>query len=258
MELYHLSQGGLIMRRFFVPPEAFGDGSVTISGDLFHHMSRVLRMKQGDQVLLSDGTGHEFSGAIGAVGRESLVVSIRESFLETETGKVLPVTLYQGLPKGDKMDLIVQKSTELGVAEIVPFHATRSVSRIRKGDEDDKVARWQKIALEAARQSGRSSIPRVSLAGGIDAALNMAGQSLKLLLWEEERNNGLKEILGGLRAPESVALMVGPEGGMTLAEAAHARECGFIPVSLGSRIVRTETASLAALAILQFYWGDLG
>jgi len=258
MELHYLSQGELNVRRFFVPPEDCCGGRVTIAGDLFRHMAKVLRLKTGDLVLLADGKGFEFSGVIRSRGKESLVVEILESSREPALVNGPLITLYQGLPKGDKMDLILQKSTELGVAEIVPFVAFRSVPRIRKGEEDDKLARWQRIVLEAARQSGRPSIPKVALAGGLEDVLRISGHSVKLLLWEEERDSRLKETLAGLHLPETVALIVGPEGGLSADEAARARECGFIPVSLGKRIVRTETASLAMLAILQFYWGDLG
>ena len=258
MELSYLSQGELNVRRFFVPPEAFGDGSITITGDLFRHMAKVLRLKSNDTVLLADGKGNEFPGVILAIGRESLTVSLREPRREPAVAAGPRITLYQGLPKGDKMDLILQKATELGVAEIVPFAAARSVPRVRKGEENVRLARWQRIALEAARQSGRTSIPTVSWGGGLEEVLRRSGDAAKLLLWEEERDNRLKETLARLPLPETIALIIGPEGGLTTEEAASARDCGFIPVSLGKRIVRTETAGIVMLAILQFYWGDLG
>lgn len=245
------------MRRFFVPPEAFGDGCAIIGGDLFRHMAKVLRLKNGTRVLLADGAGNEFRGTIHEIGKEQLVVTLEERFAAAPPAGP-GITLYQGLPKGDKLELIVQKTTELGVAEIIPFAAARSIPRIRKGEEADKVARWERIAREAARQSGRPAPPRVSLAGSLAEVVAEARQSLKLLLWEEEKVNGLRKSLAGVPAPETIALIVGPEGGLTLEEAALAKESGFIPVSLGQRIIRTETAGLAMVAILQFYWGDLG
>jgi 16S rRNA (uracil1498-N3)-methyltransferase len=248
----------LSVRRFFITPETVAGDSVTLSGDLFRHMAKVLRLKCGNQVLLVDGSGVEYCGAIRRIDRDSLVVDILEGGRE-ETGIEVPsITLYQGLPKGDKMEIIIQKSTELGVAKIVTFRAKRSVPRIKEAEKEGKIARWQRIALEAARQSGRTSVPAVSLTEGIDDALGMANHSVKLLLWEEERDNRLKQVLGGLPLPSTIALLVGPEGGLTAEEAAGAAQAGFIPVSLGKRIVRTETASLAMLAILQFYWGDMG
>ncbi len=246
------------MRRFFVPPEAIGDGCAVITGDLFRHMARVLRLKRGTAVILADGAGNEFLGTIREIGKEELSVELEERRGTGAAPAGLTITLYQGLPKGDKLELIVQKTTELGVAEVIPFIATRSISRVRHGEETDKVARWQRIALEAARQSGRPSPPRVALAGSLAEAVTGSRHALKLLLWEEEKANGLRDTLAGVPAPDSIAVLVGPEGGLTTGEAALAREKGFVPVSLGRRILRTETAGLATLAILQFYWGDLG
>ena len=147
-------------------------------------------------------------------------------------------------------------SSNIEVGEEV-VRLERRAERLRR-DIYTKLTRWQRIVLEAARQSGRPLIPKVALAGGLEDVLRISDHSVKLLLWEEERDNPLKETLAGLPLPETVALIVGPEGGLSADEAARARECGFIPVSLGKRIVRTETASLVMLAILQFNWGDLG
>ncbi|HTG81073.1 MAG TPA: 16S rRNA (uracil(1498)-N(3))-methyltransferase [Geobacteraceae bacterium] len=246
------------MRRFFVPPEFIADGRAVITGDLFRHMAKVVRLKSGDHVLLADGTGNEFSGVVREVERERLVVTLEERSAVKRTPVGPAISIYQGLPKGDKLDLILQKTTELGVAEIIPFPAARSVPRIRKGEETDKVARWQRIAREAARQSGRAAAPTVRLAGGMAEIVRDARQSLKLILWEEEELNGLRETLARSETPESIAVIVGPEGGLTAEEAALAKESGFIPVSLGRRILRTETAGLAVIAILQFIWGDVG
>ena len=257
MELPGLSPGELNMRRFFISPEVLADGCATISGDLFRHMVKVLRLKPGAGVLLADGSGAEFSGIIESIGKETLVVSIQES-CKAAPAAVPRITLFQGLPKGDKLELILQKTTELGVAEVVPFVAARSVPRIRKGEETEKVARWQRIVQEAARQSGRSSVPQVALAGSMAEVVNMSGHGVKFLLWEGEKVNRLKDTLAGLPKPETIALIVGPEGGLTAEEAATATDGGFIPVSLGPRIVRTETAGLVMMAILQFYWGDIG
>ena len=246
------------MRRFFVPPDVIADGCATISGDLFRHMVKVLRLKPGAGVLLADGIGTEFTGIIASVGKESLVVTLQESRVSAPVAAVPRITLFQGHPKGDKLEFILQKTTELGVAEVIPFAAARSVPRIRKGEEAEKVFRWQRIVQEAARQSGRSSVPLVSLAGSMAEVVNMSGHGVKLLLWEGEKVNRLKDTLANLPKPETIALIVGPEGGLTAEEAAMATDGGFIPVSLGPRIVRTETAGLVMMAILQFYWGDIG
>ena len=257
MELPCLSPGEVSVRRFFVPPESIADGRAVITGDLFRHMAKVLRLKPGTRVLLADGSGTEFAGVIDRVGKEDLAVTLEESRVAAPAA-VPRITLFQGLPKGDKLEFILQKTTELGVAEVVPFAAARSVSRIRKGEEAEKVVRWQRIVQEAARQSGRSSVPQVALAVSMAEVVNMSGHEVKFLLWEGEKVNRLKDTLAGLPKPESIALIVGPEGGLTAEEAATATDGGFIPVSLGPRIVRTETAGLVMMAILQFYWGDIG
>lgn len=245
------------MRRFFIPPGALIDGTIRVDGALFRHMARVLRLRIDTPVLLADGTGREFLGNIRAIERESLVIAVTESRTEHLCGIFPRISLYQGLPKGDKLELILQKAVELGAAEIVPFLARRSVVRV-KGREEEKLARWQRIAREAARQSGQTTIPGVSFSPDMPAVVRQARQSVKLILWEKEHGNRLKEVLAGLPRPESVAVLVGPEGGLPDDEAEIAVQGGFIPVSLGDRIVRTETASLVILAILQFYWGDIG
>ena len=134
MELSCLSQGELSVRRFLIPTGFIGAGSATIGGDLFRHMAKVLRLKAGDHVLLADGTGREFTGVIRAIGKESLDVALLDTGRVPDVEKCPTFTLYQGLPKGDKMDLIIQKATELGIAEVIPFRAARSVPRIRLGE----------------------------------------------------------------------------------------------------------------------------
>ncbi len=221
-------------------------------------MTRVLRLKAGAPVLLADGEGHEAPGTIVQVGKESITIARDGEVLAESADSGPAITLYQGVPKGDKLELILQKGTELGAAAIVPFQADRSVSRIGQEQRSSKLERWQRIADEAARQSQRISLPRISFAGSLNEVLKSANQSLKLLLWEEERETRLRTVLAGQPPPESIAVIVGPEGGLTEKEASQARETGFVPVSLGSRILRTETAGLAILSILQFHWGDIG
>lgn len=245
------------MRRFFVCKGGLAYDTVTIDGDLFRHMAKVLRLKTGSRLLLSDGGGVECSGRISWIGKEQLTVTIEERTLQTVTETGPLITLYQGLAKGDRMELILQKCTELGVAEVVPLLTSRSIPRLAERGTD-RLERWRRIAQEAARQSKRPAIPRIAEITGFAEALNQADQPLKLLLWEEERTNRLKPLLAATPLPPSIALLVGPEGGLSAAEAELAMAAGFVPITLGQRILRTETAGLAMLAILQFYWGDLG
>ena len=245
------------MRRFIIPTQAVIENTVTITGDQFHHIVRVLRLKKGARISLADGCGSEYEGIISKVDGDSLTVALeRDCVVAAETGP--RITLFQGLPKGEKLELILQKCTELGVAEIVPFIAARSVSRPSSERLREKLERWRRIAVEAARQSKRVTVPEINFASDLAEVCMHADHDVKLLLWEEERSLSLKQLLGKLGHPERVAVVIGPEGGLSSDEVAIALNCGFHSVSLGKRIVRTETAGLTIVAILQFYWGDLG
>ena len=246
------------MRRFFVDENAIADGTATINGNLFCHMARVLRLKIGTRVILSDGIGRRHVGYIEQIGKENLLIRIEESTSEPARPAGPVMTLYQGLPKGSKMEFILQKSTELGVDVLAPFAAARSDVRLTAAREGQRLERWQRIIREAARQSTRTTIPQLHAVADFAAVLATATQSVKLLLWEEEKANRLRSVLGSLPMPDSVAVVVGPEGGLSRDEAAAAIAAGFLPITLGSRILRSETAGLAILAVLQFFWGDMG
>jgi 16S rRNA (uracil1498-N3)-methyltransferase len=246
------------MRRFFIDEKAVSDGVAIVSGNLFCHISRVLRLKIGTRVLLSDGVGRRHVGVIENIGRDNLSIRLEESSLEPVRPAGPLITLYQGLPKGSRMEFILQKCTELGVDTIHPFDAGRSVTRLPRNREAERLERWRRVVREAARQSNRTTIPHLSHVMEFPQAVAGADQTLRLLLWEEEKSNRLKSVLGSLPIPESIAVMVGPEGGLSPEEAMAATAAGFLPVTLGTRILRTETAGMAVLSILQFYWGDMG
>ncbi len=246
------------MRRFFVEPALLQGESAVIDGELCRHISTVLRLKAGEKILLADGCGREAVATIGSVDRDGVHLAIGEA-VSVQAGADCPaLTIYQGLPKGEKLELILQKCTELGVNGIVPFIASRSVARLDGEKLEKRVARWEKIAREAARQSGRGDVPRVGFAPDMAAALAMGSHELGLLLWEGESEQGLKEVVERSPRPGSIAVIIGPEGGLTPEEAAMAVAAGYLPVTLGKRILRTETAGLAVAAILQYVWGDLG
>ena len=246
------------MRRFIIPSHALTEDTITVSGELFHHMVRVLRLNKGSRLSLADGSGHEYEGRISRVDAESLTVAVEESRVSTATRTGPRITLFQGLPKGDRLELVIQKCTELGIAEIVPFIAARSVARPGERRLQDRLERWRRIAAEAARQSNRSTVPEIDFSADLSEVCPKSSHDVRIVLWEEEQTLSLKKLLAGFEGPESVAIIVGPEGGLTREEVSLATRCGFISVSLGSRILRTETAGMAILAILQFYWGDLG
>ncbi|QXE89780.1 16S rRNA (uracil(1498)-N(3))-methyltransferase [Geomonas subterranea] len=246
------------MRSFFLGDNEVHDGEATVTGELYRHMARVLRLKQGAEVELVDNDGRRHCGVIEEVGAKSLTVRIAATSAAPGPEPGLRITLYQGLPKGDKLDLILQKCTELGISEVVTFDATRSVVKLRGEKTAAKLARFEKIVQEAARQSGRNSAPRTVIGGTLKEVLRDTRHAVKLLLWEGEEKTTLRECLERYQAPESVAVVVGPEGGLSAEEVEAAVACGFTPVTLGKRILRTETAGLALVSILQFHWGDMG
>jgi len=226
------------------------DQSITISGEDVRHIVKVLRMKTGDELLLCDGKGAEYSVKIAQVDKSEITTDVNTRS-KREIRNPL-ITLGQGLPKSDKMDWIVQKATELGVATIVPIVTERTIVKIR--DEEKRVSRWQKIAREAAMQSNRPDIPKVGAVSALKdflRTLNPEPRTLHLLPWEE----GTVPIKGVLRANPgitNIVVLIGPEGGFSSTEAAMAKEHGFHLVSLGQNILRTETAAITVLGMIGY------
>lgn len=247
----------MTLRRFFLPPEQLTVPRTTITGDLFRHLVTVLRFNAGDSVILADGQGREMVATIVEIGKEALVVQTGDERIAPAQPAGPSITLYQGLPKGEKVDLILQKATELGIHQVILFAAARSVPRLDQERRESRLVRWQRIVREASRQAGRETVPLVGFADSLSQALQQGEHSVKLLLWEGEHDRHLKELLR-TPPPDTVAFIVGPEGGLTSGEAELAGRNGYQPTTMGRRILRTETASLALLAILQYQWGDLG
>ncbi|HTG00730.1 MAG TPA: 16S rRNA (uracil(1498)-N(3))-methyltransferase [Nitrospirota bacterium] len=239
--------------RFFIAPEQIEQTRIVITGEDVRHIALVLRMKAGDELLLCDGRGAEFRVKITAVERARIVTEVTSrSRAEIREPRI---ALFQGLPKSDKMDLIVQKATELGVSFIVPLITERTIVKIR--DEEKRVGRWQKIAREAAMQSSRLDIPRVEPVTGFKdflRTLNSEPRTLLLLPWEEG-GAPIRDVLTGNADARYVSLFIGPEGGFSSAEVSAAGVSGFHIVSLGPNILRTETAAIAALAIIGYEFG---
>jgi 16S rRNA (uracil1498-N3)-methyltransferase len=234
------------------------DGYATLYGDTHNHMVRVLRLLSGDSVQLADENGALYCGVINLVEKERVSVKINSTRIVPDFNSTSPrITICQALPKGDKLDFILQKGTELGAHDFWLFGGSRSVARIRDEQLGSKLDRWNRITSEAARQCGRSHIPAVSWRPGSAETANDSGQELRLILWEGEREFVLKDALAGQLKPASVAVAIGPEGGFDPPELRNFTRHGFQPVSLGSRILRTETAGIAILAIMQYVWGDI-
>ena len=235
------------MHRLFVAPEALAEAVVVISGEAFHHLS-VLRLRGGDEILLLDGCGRFGRGILRSVTRSSAQAEVLERWCEGE--ELLPLRLIQGLPKGEKFEWLLEKGVELGISAFTPVTTERSQTR------GEKFSRWQRIIQEAARQSRRPLLPTLAELKPLAAALQQTTEALRLMLWEEGSlplNAALPQ-----EPPASCVLLVGPEGGFSPAEAHAAAAAGFIPVSLGKRILRTETAGMAVAAVLQNRYGDFG
>ena len=240
------------MHRFFTDPAAVGGGKITITGEDVAHITRVLRLQAGDEIVVCDGQSNDYRCAIRAADKQAVELEILE---HTHTGVECPVdiTLYQGLPKGDKMDYIVQKCVELGVNKVVPVAAKRSVARPK--DEGKKQARWQRIAAEAAKQCGRGILPQVGAVCPFDGALAQ-GQGLLLMPYECERDSSIRTVLQAHPTARQVSIYIGPEGGFDPSEAALAAQAGAYTVSMGPRILRTETAPIAAVTAVLYQLGD--
>ena len=231
-----------------------------LTGEESKYIARVLRLIDGESVILSSGDGPEYHTTIVAIEKKSVLLKV-ESIDETNRESKLDITLCQSLPKSKKMDLIIQKCTELGVRRFIPFTSSRSVSRPDKKEGSEKVKRWEKIALEASRQCGRRFIPPVDNVIKFDDLLRDMDKldnekTLKLIPWESEDNKSLRQMSGS--EVKKLMLLIGPEGGFSNEEVDRAKKAGFIPISLGSRLLRTETAGLATVSMLQYIWGDMG
>ena len=231
------------MRRFFC--ETITQGTATITGDDAHHISRVLRMKAGDALSLCDGAGNEFDAVITAISQDAVSCTVGERHA-SEAESPVRVTLFQCLPKTGKMELIVQKCTELGVFAVVPVQSARCVVVPGK-DYDKKRERYNRVALEAAKQSRRAMIPQVLPLTALKK-IDVQSFDLFLVAYEDENTVSLKQALRAAALPRTIALLIGPEGGLEEDEVRQLVQAGAVSVSLGKRILRTETAGMAMLA----------
>jgi 16S rRNA (uracil1498-N3)-methyltransferase len=246
-----------VMPRFYVPQPRIEKGMLRIEGDEVRHIRRVLRLRTGDEIIVFDGSAKEYEGMIVEDGPSSVVIRI-QNILSSKKESPLEITLAQSVLKGEKMDYLIQKATELGVKEIIPFFSSRSVPILEKSKSLRRHRRWERIAIEASKQSGRGVIPKIEpLQDYSEMLQNIPPDFLRLILWEKEGAR-LKEVLGGLKEKIKIFFIVGPEGGLSQEEVDLAKEKGFIPITLGKRILRSETASLSLLSILQYDWGDMG
>jgi 16S rRNA (uracil1498-N3)-methyltransferase len=247
------------MHRFFVSPEVLARDEVILEGHLAHRIARVLRLKVGHDIVLFDGGGLEHEVRLEEVGPGE----VRGRIVQRRRGQAEPRTrlvLYQSLIKGERFDWVLEKGTELGVSVFVPLICHRNVVR-PAGERAGRAERWRRVVVEAAEQCGRGVVPEVAPVADLETALSDA-QGLRILPWEGERSLGLREVLRQAAAETQgadrpiVSVFVGPEGGFTEEEVDAARKAGVRMVSLGPRILRSETAGIAAAAVILYELGD--
>jgi len=235
-------------------PRTLEKGDLCLAtADQARYLKTVLRLREGDPVLIFNGTGREYDAIIRRHTAERVELEVTGSrFHEADR---IRVTLCQAVPKVEKMDGIIRRATELGVARIIPFFAERSVPRWRPEQYPHKQERWQKIAVEASRQCGRTDIAKISEILTFEQMLSAVPESgLRLIPWEEETVRGIREVLRDpdRNNPTEFTVVIGPEGGFSVDEIEKARKAGFVSVSLGKRVLRVETASVAVLAMIRY------
>lgn len=242
------------MYQFFVPSENIQGNRIVITGDDVNHIKNVLRMKVGEEIAVSNGEdGKEYRCGIASIGDE-IVCTLR--FIK-EDGVELPtkITLFQGLPKADKMELIVQKAVELGAYEVVPVSMTRSIVKLDDKKQKTKITRWQSISEAAAKQSKRSIIPQIQPVMTMKQALSYAKEMDMLFVPYELADDMEKtrELFEEVKPGQHIGFFIGPEGGFDEAEIQLALDSGAQPITLGKRILRTETAGMTVLSILMYH-----
>ena len=243
------------MHRFFIPKPFKQEMQIT--GRDAHHIIDVLRMQPGEQIQIVADDGVSFVGEVTAVNSNSVTVTAREILRETHEPDVR-ISLLQGLAKGEKMEFIIQKAVEIGVTDIFPVAMEHSVVVLDSSKAEKKVERWQKIAEAAAKQSKRDSIPVVHEVMTLDQILQKGKWDLLLVAYESENQVSLKEALQAHKEAKTVGVIIGPEGGLSNEEVEAARKQGGIAVSLGRRILRTETAGLVAATAILYETDNLG
>lgn len=281
------------MSRFFVKRSDINiaEGTAIIYGDDVNHIKNVLRASAGDMLLLADGEGNEYRVRITGINKHYIMTTIDQTSVST-TEPPIEITLFQGIPKGDKMEMVIQKCVELGIAEIIPVITGRTVVKLDNArDVEAKTQKWRRVCIEASKQCNRGRVPFVSFPLKIDEALDKAKRfSLGFIPYENEKLFGLKQLIESYKKqliefykkdkdygneasknigsmenprltdaePTRICFFIGPEGGFTDFEVEKVKKEGITPVTLGPRILRTETAGMAVLSILMYELGDMG
>lgn len=245
-------------RRFFIEGEPLRPGERLVTGKRARHLTRTLRLGVGEPVVLFDGRGKEFHAEILETGRQLVRFKVAEG-TRVDRESPLHLLLAQGLSRPAIMDLIVQKVTELGVHEIVPVRTERAQRWLAGERTASRLKRWERIAQEAARQCGRNVVPRIWPLTDFSQLLEQTERTeLKLICWEEKDNGRLRQTLEAKGRSRQACVLIGPEGGFSANEVEQAAAAGFQSISLGRRTLRTETAAIIVIGLLQYEVGDLG
>lgn len=247
------------MRRFFVEKIDAEKNSFSITGPEAKHISKVLRMGPGDRFIVMDGKGARYLALIESAGSREVRAFLEKPLPEPPPSPV-EIILCQGLLKSRKVDYVIQKTSELGVDGIIPFSCERTVVRLKKDRISGRMKHWREIARSSAKQSDRAVPARIeSLVPFNELVAGWKEEdALKVILWEEEESKDLKGLLRESSNQKKFIGMVGPEGGFSREEVEAAKDAGFVPASLGHRILRSETAAVTVVAVVQYEWGDLG
>ena len=246
------------MPKFFTARENISENTIIIDNEDVAHITRVLRLGEGDEISVCDGMGFDYTAEIEAVEQKKIVCRII-SKEKCQSEADIDVVLYQGIPKAAKMDYIIQKTTELGIKRIVPVKLARCVVKLEdRKAEAKKCERWQKIASEAAKQSGRGVVPVVEMPVTLDEAIReLIECDMAFVPYECEEKTSLKSVLTSKKDVKTVGFMVGPEGGFDISEVEKIRSSAIETITLGRRILRTETAGEAVLSMVMYEIGDI-
>ncbi len=246
------------MARFFLPRTSIRGQQATIAGAELGHLKRVLRLRPGDRIVAFDDSGWEHEAIIRALHEDRGELEILRSY-QAERESPLALTLAIALTKGEKMDYVIEKATELGVQTIAPFTSRYTVPKLDERKTVQRAERWRNIALSAAKQCGRTGLPLIFPVCEYDELITeRASGALKILFWEKETEQTLKQLYASRPRAASLSVLIGPEGGFSDDEARAASDQGFSRVHMGRRILRAETAAITAVSLVQYLWGDLG
>ncbi len=242
------------MHRFYVEEDQISGDEISISGSDVNHIKNVLRMRENEEIIICNGQGKDFQCIISQISGEEVIGKI-QSIVESNTELETKIYLFQGLPKKDKMELIIQKAVELGVYEIIPVMTKRTIVKLdEKKKEQKKLERWQNIATSAGKQSARGIIPKVMKPMSYQEALNYAATlDYNIIPYEKADNiDNTRDIIKGVKSKNSVGIFIGPEGGFEESEIDKAKTIDMKPITLGRRILRTETAGFTIMSIIMF------